>query len=167
MIDMLDHVVGKYDLVCFQQAAAHAAHDKRIGNAQIQLSQNADDPRKQVRDGFAEDKQFHAAAALVGPDLDDRGVLVGVLDDEPVEVLFIEFGNSGRKVRIRWWIATFHDKWQALDRGNAALESAFEKAGIEIPYETYDLRVHMENGGDILSRPKPSALGEDPKDDRS
>ncbi len=32
-----------------------------------------------------------------------------VLDDEPVDVYFIEFGDSARKVRVRWWIASFHD----------------------------------------------------------
>jgi small-conductance mechanosensitive channel len=85
----------------------------------------------------------------------------GVLDDEPVDVLFIEFDDSARKVRVRWWIATFLDEWYALDRMNAALESAFEKAGIEMPYETYNLRMHMEDGGGIVSRPKPSASQED------
>jgi MscS family membrane protein len=85
----------------------------------------------------------------------------GVLDDEPVDVLFIEFDDSARKVRVRWWIATFLDEWYALDRMNAALESAFEKAGIEMPYETYNLRMHMEDGGGIVSRPKSSASQED------
>jgi len=89
-----------------------------------------------------------------------RGV-EGVLDDEPVDVLFIEFDDSARNVRVRWWIATFHDEWYALDRGNAALESAFEKAGIEMPYEIYDLRMHIEDGGGIVSRPKPPTLQED------
>jgi small-conductance mechanosensitive channel len=89
----------------------------------------------------------------------------GVLDGEPVDVLFIEFEDSARKVRVRWWIATFHDKWYALDRMNAALESAFEKVGIEIPYETYDLRMHMADGGGIVSRPKPSAAEEGQRND--
>jgi small-conductance mechanosensitive channel len=68
---------------------------------------------------------------------------------------------------VRWWIETFHDEWHALDRVNAALESAFEKAGIKMPYETYDLRVHTGDGGGIASQPKPSASGEDQKDDQS
>jgi small-conductance mechanosensitive channel len=76
----------------------------------------------------------------------------GVLDDEQVDVLFIEFDDSARKVRVRWWIETFHAKWHMLDRVNAALESAFEKEGIEIPYEIYDLRMHIDDG-DGLSEP--------------
>ena len=91
-----------------------------------------------------------------------RGVK-GVLDDEPVDVLFIEFDDSARKVRVRWWIATFHDEWHALDRVNAALESAFEQAHIDMPYETYDLRVQLEDGGGLVSRPQPSASQEDQK----
>jgi len=89
----------------------------------------------------------------------------GVLEDEPVDVLFIEFDDSGRKVRVRVWITSFYDKWHALDRVNAALESAFEKAHIDIAYGTYDLRVHMEDEVDLDSRPKRSAPQEDQKDD--
>lgn len=95
-----------------------------------------------------------------------RGV-ESVLDDEPVDVLFIEFDDSARKVRVRWWIATFHDQWPALDAVHVALESAFEKAQIDMPYETYALRVHIEKGGGIVSRPKSSASHEDQKDDQS
>ena len=95
-----------------------------------------------------------------------RGVQ-GVLDDEPVDVLFIEFNELSRKIRVRWWITTFYDKWHALDKVNAALEIAFDKEQIEMPHETYALRVHLEDGGGIDRRPKPSASGEDPKDDKS
>jgi len=89
----------------------------------------------------------------------------GVLEDEPVDVLFIEFDDSARKIRVRWWIATFYDKWQALDKVNVALESAFEKAHIDMPYETYDLRVNIEDGGGIVRQPKPSTSQEEQKDD--
>ena len=95
-----------------------------------------------------------------------RGVKY-VLDDEPVDVYFIEFGDSARRVRVRWWIATFHEDWPALDEVNVALESAFEKAGIELPYETYDLRVHMEDGGAIVGRSESTAPQKDQEDDQS
>ena len=72
----------------------------------------------------------------------------GVLDDEPVDVLFIEFGDSARKVRVRWWIATFHDKWYALDKVNACVwNPLLRNANIEMPYETFDLRVHIRGWG--------------------
>ena len=69
----------------------------------------------------------------------------GVLADKPVDVFFIEFGDSARKVRVRWWIASFHNQWPVINGVNIALESAFEKAQIDMPYNTYALRVHMEN----------------------
>ena len=55
-----------------------------------------------------------------------RGVK-DVLEDEPVDVYFLEFGDSARKVRVLCWIASFHNEWPVLDELNAALESAFEK----------------------------------------
>ncbi|UCG26312.1 MAG: mechanosensitive ion channel family protein [Chloroflexota bacterium] len=93
--------------------------------------------------------------------------VAGVLEDEPVDVLFIEFDDSARKVRVRWWIETFHDEWHALDRVNAALESAFKKAGIEVPVETFALRVDKENGADDVSRPNLTASQDDETDDQS
>jgi len=95
-----------------------------------------------------------------------RGVK-GVLDDEPVDVLFAEFGNSSRLMRVRWWIASFHEHWPVLDLVNVALESAFEQAGIEMPYETYDLRVHIEDEGGSVNRPKRSTAQGKQKDDQS
>jgi small-conductance mechanosensitive channel len=95
-----------------------------------------------------------------------RGVK-GVLDDEPVDVLFAEFGDSSRLMRVRWWIASFHEHWPVLDLVNVALESAFEQAGIEMPYETYDLRVHIEDEGGSVNRPKRSTAQGKQKDDQS
>jgi small-conductance mechanosensitive channel len=84
-----------------------------------------------------------------GIDIDQvRQVAIGavrdvdfVLADEPVEVYFIAFGNASRTVRVRWWIASFHNQWPAMDAVNVALESAFENANIDMPYETYALQV--------------------------
>jgi len=89
------------------------------------------------------------------------------LKDEPVDVLFTEFENAARKVRVRWWIASFHDQWHAIDAVNVAIESAFANARIEMPYETYALRVHMENGGGIVSQSNPAVSREEPKDEQS
>jgi len=77
-----------------------------------------------------------------------------VLEEEAVDVFFIEFGDSSRKIRVRWWIASFHNQWPVIDAVNVALESAFEKAQIGMPYETYALRVHIEDDGGKASRPQ-------------
>jgi len=75
----------------------------------------------------------------------------GVLEDESVDVLFIEFGDSARTMRVRWWIASFHNQRKSQDAVNVALEAAFEKAQIDMPYETYALRVHVEDQVSVVS----------------
>jgi hypothetical protein len=47
-----------------------------------------------------------------------------------------------------------------MHKVNTALESAFDNANIEMPDVTYALRVHMEDGGGVDNRPKPSASKE-------
>lgn len=80
-----------------------------------------------------------------------------VLKDEPVDVFFTEFGDSARNVRVRWWIASFHNQWPVMDAVNVALESAFEKAHIDMPYETYALRVQIEEDSRKANQPQPNA----------
>ncbi len=72
-----------------------------------------------------------------------RGVEV-VLPDMPVEVFFLEFGDSARLIRVRWWIETYEEEYPALDLVNAAIENALDGAGINIAFTAYDLSVTME-----------------------
>ena len=72
-----------------------------------------------------------------------RGV-DGVLPDKNVDVNYLEFGDTARKVRVRWWIADYHDENNALDKVNIALENALDKAGIDLPFNTYDLNVNLQ-----------------------
>jgi hypothetical protein len=44
-------------------------------------------------------------------------------------------------------IGLFHDQRKSQDAVNVALEAAFEKAQIDMPYETYALRVQIEDDG--------------------
>ncbi len=71
-----------------------------------------------------------------------RGV-EGVLPDQPVDVFFVKFGASDRIMRVRWWIDTIDHVFPMLDRVNAAVESALYAAGIDMPFDTYDLNVKM------------------------
>jgi small-conductance mechanosensitive channel len=54
---------------------------------------------------------------------------------------------------VRWWISSFHNQWPVMDAVNVVLETAFEKAEIDMPYETYALRVHIDDGPKV-SRPQ-------------
>ena len=71
-----------------------------------------------------------------------RGV-EGVLSDKPVDIFYLKFGDSARLVRVRWWIDTYKDEYPMLDEVNTALELALGEAGIELPNNTYDLNVKM------------------------
>jgi small-conductance mechanosensitive channel len=75
-----------------------------------------------------------------------RGV-VGVLPDKPVEVLFRAFGDSARKVRVQWWIDDVNHQDRVLNQVNAAIEQALDGAGIELPHQTYDLKLNTGNVG--------------------
>lgn len=68
----------------------------------------------------------------------------GVLTDKGVEVLFIDFGNSARKMRVRWWISDYHQDWDVRNKVCTAIDAALESSGIDIPITSYDLNVKME-----------------------
>ena len=62
------------------------------------------------------------------------GSVDGVLKDEPIEALFIEFGDSALIFRVRWWLDDYFDTRRMFDKVNTAMYAALEKAGIEIPF---------------------------------
>jgi MscS family membrane protein len=58
----------------------------------------------------------------------------GVLSHQPVEALFLEFGDSALIFRVRWWIESYIDTRRMFDRVNTALYRALTEAGLEIPF---------------------------------
>jgi small conductance mechanosensitive channel len=84
-----------------------------------------------------------------------RGV-EGVLHEteKPVDVFYLNFGGAGRKIRVRWWIGSYHDRRSMHDKVNAAIESALDKAGIVMPNTAYDLNVTEVEGA---GQEKPAA----------
>ena len=69
----------------------------------------------------------------------------GVVQEKPVDVLFLEFGDTTRSMRVRWWIENYKDKNRMLDQVHAALEIALTEADIDMPFNTFDLNVKMKN----------------------
>jgi MscS family membrane protein len=67
-----------------------------------------------------------------------------VLPDKNVDVLYIEFGDSARKVRVRWWIGDYNNEQTVLNKVNITLETALTQAGIDLPFNTYHLNVNMQ-----------------------
>jgi small-conductance mechanosensitive channel len=62
-----------------------------------------------------------------------RGV-EGVLVDHPVEVLFLEFGDSALTFRVRWWLESYTDTRRMFDRVNSAIYQELDAVNIDIPY---------------------------------
>jgi small-conductance mechanosensitive channel len=68
----------------------------------------------------------------------------GVVSDQPVDVLFHEYGATARIMRVRWWIDDMHGEKHITDRVHEALEIAFDEAGIEMPVTTRELIVRND-----------------------
>lgn len=68
----------------------------------------------------------------------------GVLQEHPVEALFLEFGDSSLIFRVRWWIDSYVDTRRMFDRVNTALYHALNQAGIEIPYPQLNVHHHFK-----------------------
>ena len=70
-----------------------------------------------------------------------------VLQEQPVEVLFRDFGDSALNMRVLWWIESYFDRRLAIDRVNAAIYQALDEAGIVIPFPQRDVhhKVAMED----------------------
>ena len=67
------------------------------------------------------------------------------MHDKPIDIFYLKFGDSARLVRVRWWINSYKNEYPMLDKVNIALELALENAGIELPFNTYDLNVRMND----------------------
>ncbi len=82
-----------------------------------------------------------------------RGV-DGVLADKPVDVLFLDWGDSGRGLRVHWWIENFHQQYKMTDKVNVALAGALARAHIEVPFTTVDLHVKTAEADSLAVRPQ-------------
>jgi small-conductance mechanosensitive channel len=71
----------------------------------------------------------------------------GVLADRPVEVLFLQFGDSARVMHVRWWVESIRRERRVRDQVNIAIEHALDEAGIDIPLTTYDLNLKTDDPG--------------------
>ena len=72
----------------------------------------------------------------------------GVLEDHPVEALFLEFGDSALIFRVRWWLDSYEDTRRMFDRVNTAMYNALLKEGIDIPFPQRDLHHYLGQNGE-------------------
>lgn len=68
----------------------------------------------------------------------------GVLQDKPVEALYVRMAEQAMIFRIRWWIESYVDTRRMFDSVNTALQKAIDEAGIETPFPTYNIQMTRE-----------------------
>jgi len=73
--------------------------------------------------------------------IDTVSQVKGVLLDKPVDALYVEMGASAMTFRVRWWIDSYVDTRRMFDSVNSALQKALDEAGIEMPFNTYDINI--------------------------
>ena len=65
----------------------------------------------------------------------------GIIADKPVEVLFMEWGDSEMVLRVRWWIESYVDARRSADRVNENIYQALEEAGVDMPFPTMSVEL--------------------------
>jgi small-conductance mechanosensitive channel len=86
-----------------------------------------------------------------GEDIEDvRRIIVttlrnveGILNNRPIDALYVKMGDSTMIFRVRWWIESYEDTRRVYDKVNTALQQALDEAGIESPYHTFDINLKL------------------------
>ncbi len=66
----------------------------------------------------------------------------GVLEEKPMEALYIEMSGWAMIFRVRWWIESYVDTRRMLDKVHSALQEALDEVGIKISNDALD--VHLK-----------------------
>jgi MscS family membrane protein len=118
-----------------------------IGSNQV-INYTYPDPQYRIEThvGIAYGTDIETARRTI---IDTVQQLEGVLQDKPVDALYIDMGDSAMIFRVRWWIESYVDTRRMLDRVHTAVQHALDEAGIESPYptQTVNLRVGPEAEG--------------------
>ena len=127
--------------------------NSKIVDSQI-LNYSYPDPRVRIQIDISvaygddiEQVQQTIAAAVRGVD--------GVLADKPVDVLFLDWGDSGRGLRVQWWIENFHQQYIMTDKVNVAIAGALAQAHIDVPFTIIDLNVKSTKASGLDMQPQP------------
>jgi small-conductance mechanosensitive channel len=64
-----------------------------------------------------------------------------VMQDEQIEALFLNFGDSALEFRVRCWIENYVETRRIVDKMNTALYYALQEANISIPFPQRDVHI--------------------------
>jgi MscS family membrane protein len=105
-----------------------------ISNNQV-VNYTYPDPRYRIQTdiGVAYGADLRTVRQVITASLKD---VEGIIPDKPVDVLFMEWGDSEMVLRVRWWIESYVDARRSTDRVNEHIYQALEEAGIEMPFPT-------------------------------
>lgn len=78
------------------------------------------------------------------------------VQDRPVQVLFLEFGESQLTFHVRYWINHYLETRYIEDRVNTAIYNALNDAGIEIPFPQRVLWNGAQPTAPVLAAPDAS-----------
>ncbi len=112
-----------------------------VGKNQV-INYTYPDPRYRIEThvGIAYGTDIEAVRRIL---TDTVRTVDGVLQDKPVDALYIEMGDSAMIFRVRWWIESYVDTRRVIDRVHTALQHALDEAGIESPYPTQSLNLRI------------------------
>lgn len=96
--------------------------------------------RIEVNVGIAYGSDIEKARQIM---VDSAQAVEGVRQENPVEALFIEMGDSALLFRIRIWIQSYTDTRRIVDRVNTAVYEALTEAGVEIPFPQMDVHHYV------------------------
>ena len=113
-----------------------------IGSNQI-INYTYPDPRFRIQThvSFTYDTDIETASRII---TDAVYQVDGVLQDKPVDALYIEMGDSAMIFRVRWWIESYTDTRQMYDSIHRVLHKALDEAGIESPFPTQTLKLQID-----------------------
>jgi len=102
------------------------------------------DPRYRIQThvGIGYDADFERARQVM---IDAVRNTEGVLQDKPIEALYIEMADSDMKFRVRWWIDSYVDTRRMLDAIHTALQNALDEAGFRQAYPVRELHHQMDS----------------------
>ena len=114
-----------------------------ISNNQV-VNYTYPDPRYRIQTdiGVAYGSDLRLVRQVITESL--KGV-EGILPDKPVDVLFMEWGDSEMGLRVRWWIESYVDARRSTDRVNEHIYQALEEAGVDIPFPTMSVELINRN----------------------
>ncbi len=100
------------------------------------------DPRYRIQThvGISYDTDLEKARQVI---IDAVRNTDGVLQDKPIEALYIEMADSDMRFRVRWWIDSYVDTRRMLDSIHTALQNALDEAGIKQAYPIQELHHKM------------------------